>query len=93
MVKLTRSTGSRFLIDLDLQLRYGKQWDPTNAIAMMQYMAKMNYGDNIDFELGNGLFFEIFLFALKACTSMPACTYVCLYVVVSHSIRCMNYFD
>ena len=60
MVNLTRSTGSRFLIDLDLQLRYGKQWDPTNAIAMMQYMAKMNYGDNIDFELGNGVFRAFF---------------------------------
>ena len=66
MVNLTRSTGSRFLIDLDLQLRYGKQWDPTNAIAMMQYMAKMNYGDNIDFELGKGVF-RAFVFALKPC--------------------------
>ena len=68
MVKLTRSTGSRFLIDLDLQLRYGKQWDPTNAIAMMQYLAKMGYGDNIDFELGNGVLtvFRAF-FAVKSC--------------------------
>ena len=54
MVNLTRATGNRFLIDLNLQLRFGKQWDPSNAVALMQYMAHMNYGDNIDFELGNG---------------------------------------
>ena len=82
MVKLTRSTGSRFLIDLDLQLRYGKQWDPTNAIAMMQYMAEMNYGDNIDFELGNGLFCVILYLPLKhvqVCQHVHMCVCMLLF--------------
>ena len=56
MVALTSLTGNRFLFDLDLQLRYGAQWDPTNAIRMMQYMQQKGYGQNIDFELGNGKF-------------------------------------
>ena len=54
MVNITRSAGGRFLVDLDLQVRYGDQWDPTNAIHMMQYMVERGNGENIDFELGNG---------------------------------------
>ena len=54
MVELTRSTGNRFLFDLNLQLRYGKQWNPSNAIEMFNYIAEKNFGDVFDFELGNG---------------------------------------
>ena len=53
-INFTRSTGARFLYDFNLQLRYGEQWDPTNAIATLEYLVSKGYGENIDFELGNG---------------------------------------
>ena len=57
LVNLTRSTNMRLLFDLNLQLRYGQNWDPSNAIRLLQYSVDKGYGDNIDFELGNGLLF------------------------------------
>jgi hypothetical protein len=54
LVELTKSTGGRLLFDLNLQLRYGQQWDPSNAMELLQFFDSHGYGDNIDFELGNG---------------------------------------
>ena len=51
---MTRATGLRWLYEFNLQLRYGEQWDPRNAIQLLDYMVSKGYGDNIDFELGNG---------------------------------------
>ena len=44
----------RLLLDLDLQLRFGTQWDPTNAVRLLKYIKSQGYGENVDFELGNG---------------------------------------
>lgn len=55
LVELTKSTGNRLLFDLNLQLRFGQQWDPSNAIELLEFFASRGYGDNIDLELGNGL--------------------------------------
>ena len=48
--------GLRFLFEFDLQTRYGDQWDPTNALYLLQYISKQKYAQNMDFELGNGIF-------------------------------------
>ena len=56
MINFTRATGAKLLFDLNLQLRYGRDWDPTNAMHFMRYIEDHNYGDSIDFELGNGWF-------------------------------------
>ena len=59
MINFTRSTGAKLLYDLNLQLRYGSDWNPTNAMEMMRYIEKKGYGDSIDFELGNGAFPDV----------------------------------
>ena len=41
-------------MDMNLQLRYGIQWDPTNAAKLLGYIKKMNYQDVFNFEMGNG---------------------------------------
>ena len=51
---LTQKAGIRYLHDFNLQLRYGTQWDPTNAIAVINHIRSKGLGDNLDFELGNG---------------------------------------
>jgi heparanase len=53
LVALTRATGNRLLFDLNLQLRYGQQWDPSNAIELLEFCSEMGFGDNMDWELGN----------------------------------------
>ena len=53
-VKVARSVNFKILLDLNLQLRYGTQWDPTNTIKLLGYISKMNYQDVFSFELGNG---------------------------------------
>lgn len=53
LVGLTRSTGNRLLFDLNLQLRYGSQWDPSNAMELLEFCSEMGFGDNMDWELGN----------------------------------------
>jgi len=58
LVKLTRSTGNRLLFDVNLQLRFGQQWDPGNAIELFDFFASQNFCDNIDWELGNGWLFK-----------------------------------
>ena len=59
MINFTRSTGAKLLYDLNLQLRYGSDWNPTNAMEMMRYIEERGYGDSIDFELGNGAFPDV----------------------------------
>ena len=54
LVELTRTCGMRFLFEFNLQLRYGDQWDPHNAEQILDHLTSKGYGDNIDFELGNG---------------------------------------
>ena len=54
LVKLTKSTGNRLLFDVNLQLRFGQQWDPSNAIELFDFCASQDFCDNIDWELGNG---------------------------------------
>ena len=68
LVELTKSTGNRLLFDLNLQFRYGQQWDPSNAIELMQFFSDLGYGDNIDWELGNGLTIQLCSFQIsRAC--------------------------
>ena len=55
LVKLMRNTNFKLLLDLNLQLRYGIQWDPTNAADLLGYVSKMKYHDVFNFELGNGM--------------------------------------
>jgi len=55
LVELTKSTGNRLLFDLNLQLRFGQQWDPSNAIELLQFFSSHGYGETIDWELGNGM--------------------------------------
>ena len=50
---LAVQAGGKLLFDLNIQLRYGKMWDPDNAIQLMKYIVERDYGDDIDFELGN----------------------------------------
>ena len=53
-MKLMRNTNLKLLFDLNLQLRYGIQWDPTNTASLLGYVNKMKYHDVFNFELGNG---------------------------------------
>ena len=55
IVMLMRKTNFKFLLDLNLQLRYGIQCNPTNAASLLAYVKKMNYSDVFNFELGNGV--------------------------------------
>ena len=61
IVDMTRATNLRFLYEYNIQLRYGTQWDPTNAIELLNYLTSKGYGENIDFELGNGKIYTIIL--------------------------------
>jgi len=54
LVKLTRSTSNRLLFDINLQLRFGQQWNPSNAIELFEFFTSSGFCDNIDWELGNG---------------------------------------
>ena len=49
-----REINYKLLFDLNLQLRYGTQWDPTNTANLLGYVNKMKYHDVFNFELGNG---------------------------------------
>ena len=59
LVKLVRNTNFKLLFDLNLQLRYGIQWDPTNTADLLGYVNKMKYHDVFNFELGNGEVFSL----------------------------------
>jgi heparanase len=52
-VQLTRSTGTRLVFDLNLQFRFGSQWDPSNAIELLTFCSEMKFCESIDWELGN----------------------------------------
>ena len=52
---LVRSTGLRLLFCLNLQQRFGQNWDPTNAAELMDFSTKLQIGESVDFELGNGM--------------------------------------
>ena len=54
------STNFKLLFDLNIQLRYGAQWDPTNTANFLGYVDKMKYHDVFNFELGNGKTIELF---------------------------------
>ena len=58
-VRVARSVKFKILFDLNLQLRYGTQWDPTNTIKLPGYISKMNYQDVFNFELGNGKYLGV----------------------------------
>ena len=59
LVKLVRNTNFKLLFDLNLQLRYGIQWDPTNTVDLLGYVSKMKNHDVFNFELGNGEVFSL----------------------------------
>ena len=59
LVKLMRTVNFKLLLDLNLQLRHGTQWDPTNTANLLGYVNRMKYHDVFNFELGNG---KIFLY-------------------------------
>ena len=61
LVKLTRSTGNRLLFDVNLQLRFGQQWDPSNAIDLFEFCSSQGFCDDIDWELGNGWLLRMIL--------------------------------
>ena len=54
LVKLVRSANFKLLLDLNLQERYGIQWDPSNTADLLGYITRNNYQDVLNFELGNG---------------------------------------
>ena len=54
LVNLMRTVSYKLLFDLNLLLRYGIQWDPTNTADLLGYVNKMKYHDVFNFELGNG---------------------------------------
>ena len=54
LVNLMRTVNYKLLFDLNLLLRYGIQWDPTNTADLLGYVNKMKYHDVFNFELGNG---------------------------------------
>ena len=58
LVKLMRTVNFKLLLDLNLQLRYGTQWDPTNTANFLGYVNRMKYHDVFNFELGNGKIFS-----------------------------------
>jgi heparanase len=47
-----KNTGMRFIFDLNMVLRSGSRWDPSNAIRLIEYAKRRGY--DLDFELGNG---------------------------------------
>ncbi|ELT88779.1 hypothetical protein CAPTEDRAFT_185929 [Capitella teleta] len=53
MVQLTLATDNRLLFDLNLQQRFGLQWDTSQAIRLFEYCRQKGYGKNLDWELGN----------------------------------------
>ena len=49
-----RNTNFKLLLDLNLQQRYGIQWDPSNTAELLGYITRNKYQDVLNFELGNG---------------------------------------
>lgn len=44
----------RLIFDLNLMVRNGSEWDPSNAQQFIDYGSSRGY--DMDFELGNGIF-------------------------------------
>ncbi len=63
LVKLVRKTGYKLLYDLNLQLRYGSQWDPTNAAELLAYIRKKGYQDVFNFQVIVDLCLSILIYA------------------------------
>ncbi len=53
LVKLAWKTGFKLIFDLNLQLRYGTQWDPLNAAELLRYVKESGFEDVLSFQLGN----------------------------------------
>jgi len=53
LVGLTLDTGARLLFDLNIQTRWGIDWDPANAMEIFNRCVEKGWGANIDWELGN----------------------------------------
>lgn len=41
------------MYDLSIQPRFGYEWDPSNAIELLNYMQRKGYAEYVDFEMGN----------------------------------------
>ena len=54
LYKFTESTGLRLLFDLNVLLRNGTSWDPTNPRQLLEFMRDQKMTDNLDLQLGNG---------------------------------------
>ena len=50
---LAKSAGGKLLYDLNIQLRLGSGWDPTNAYLLLKYIQRRGYARDMAFELGN----------------------------------------
>ena len=64
LVNLVRNTNFKLLLDLNLQQRYGQQWDPSNTANLLGHITRNKYQDVLNFELGNGKFSQLSLAAL-----------------------------
>lgn len=53
LLQLTKNTSNLFLLDLNVQVRYGYQWDPSNAVQVMEFCRQHNLSGHVAFELGN----------------------------------------
>ena len=63
-----RSTGSRLLFDVNLQLRFGHQWDPGNFMELLEFCTNESICD-IDWELGNGWCLSVIGIVIYVCLS------------------------
>lgn len=64
LVLLTQFTRNRLVFGLNLQLRFGQQWNPSQAIELFEFCGQRGFGSNIDWELGNGNISTIFKVSL-----------------------------
>ena len=67
---LVRGTGLRLLYNLNLQQRFGQNWDPTNTAELMDFSTALQMGESVDFELGNGKFNFLYNSALVGNSQM-----------------------
>ena len=51
----TTSVEWQVIFGLNLQVRNNSEWDPSNAMPLLDYSIKKKYHNNLDFELGNEL--------------------------------------
>ena len=62
LVRLSVKANLRLLFDLDLQLRLGSHWGLSNTVELFDYCVSQGYGFNLDWELGNGMFPNVYLY-------------------------------